>query len=113
MDRTWNGRIGNSGRPDHESFVAWLQSVDGQALLARSQLTNYRLAELGDRLTLTLGADEPPALIRFLRNRRFWPEVWEFESADPNAAVGPEATARVEWRRPVGVPRGAPQRSDD
>jgi hypothetical protein len=48
---------------------------------------------------VTLSADEPPPVIRFLRNPRFWPDVWEFESADRDQAVGPGARQRVSWRK--------------
>ena len=98
MIRTWTGQIRPEGREEHERFVAWLASPEGGTALGRALLTSYRLREQDGRLTVELGADEPPPIIRFLRNRRFWPEIWTFESADPAAAVGGEAAERVSWR---------------
>lgn len=99
MDRTWTGRVRPGSDSDHERFVAWLGSGEGQALLARSLLAAYRLVEQDGRLTVTLQADEPPPIIRFLRNPRFWPEFWEFESADPASALDPTARQRVAWQK--------------
>ena len=99
MERTWTGRLKSDAEAEHERFVAWLDSEEGRALLARSLLSSYRLAEQGGRLTVTLAAAEPPPIIHFLRNPRFWPSFWEFESADPGLAVGPEAQERVLWQR--------------
>ena len=99
MERVWNGsvRIGADG--EHRAFVAWLQSEDGRQLLARSLLTGYSLVERDGQLTVRLAADEPPAIIRFLRNHRFWPEFWEFKSADPSQALGQDLDSAVRWRR--------------
>ena len=99
MDRTWTGRIRDGAEAEHERFVEWLGSAEGRGFLERSLLTGYRLAEQDGRITVTLSADEPPPVIRFLRNPRFWPDVWEFESADRDQAVGPGARQRVSWRK--------------
>ena len=104
MERTWTGRLLAGRTDEHERFVEWLRSADGQGLLARSLLTSYRLAEADGRITVTLAADEPPPIIRFLRNRRFWPECWEFESADRSAAFSPATRELVAWR--AGSPSG-------
>ena len=97
MERTWTGRIRPGAETEHERFVTWLASDEGQTTLGRALLTSYRLDEADGRITATFGADEPPPIIRFLRNRRFWPEFWEFESAEPGQAVGPGARQRVAW----------------
>ena len=97
MERTWNGRVRSGSEADHARFLAWLASPDGRALLARSLLTSYRLAEENGRVTVRFSADEPPPIIRFLRHRRFWPDFWEFESADPAQAVGPSAREVFSW----------------
>jgi hypothetical protein len=96
--RTWTGQIQPEGREEHERFVAWLASAEGGTALGRALLSSYRLRELDGRLTVEFGAEEPPPIIRFLRNRRFWPQIWQFESADPTAAVPAEAVERVNWR---------------
>src|SRR6266516_1032013 len=99
MERTWTGRIRQGSDEEHKRFVAWLDSSDGRALLGRTLLTTYRLSEEGGRVTARFSADEPPPIIRFLRHRRFWPEFWEFESADPDQAVGPTAVERLAWQK--------------
>jgi hypothetical protein len=98
MERTWTGRVRGGSEADHERFVDWLRSAEGGEFLRRALLSTYRLAEQDGRVTVRMDADEPPKLIRFLRNRRFWPEFWEFESADPAVALGPAARERVAWR---------------
>jgi hypothetical protein len=50
-------------------------------------------------LTITLAADEPPPIIRFLRNGRMWPDSWEFVSAGGDAESAPAEAVRVRWRR--------------
>lgn len=108
VQRTWSGRVELGHENEHRDFVDWLISAEGQGLLARSLLTDYRLVQDGERLTATLAADDPPALIRFLRNRRFWPEYWLFESADSSEALGPEADELVHWRRDRAADEGGP-----
>jgi hypothetical protein len=99
MERTWSGRVRAGSEGEHQQFTRWLGSGEGLGLLARSQLDGYQLLELAGRVTVRLSAHEPPAIIHFLRNRRFWPDYWEFESADPAQAVGPDAAERVRWSR--------------
>jgi hypothetical protein len=99
MERTWSGRIRPGAEPEHERFVEWLASDEGRTMLGRALLGGYRLHEADGRITVRLLADEPPPIIRFLRNHRFWPEFWEFESAEPGRAVGPRAHERLAWRK--------------
>jgi hypothetical protein len=97
MERTWTGRIRPGDEQGHQQFVAWLSSDEGAASFSRALLTSYHLVEQDGRLTVSFAAPEPPVIIRFLRNRRFWPEFWEFESADRAAALGDGALERVHW----------------
>ena len=99
MERTWTGRLRAGAEAEHARFVEWLRSTEGQGFLARSLLTSYRLSEQDGRITVKLAADEPPPIIRFLRNPRFWPAFWEFESADPTEALGLEARELVSWQK--------------
>lgn len=99
--RVWRGRVKPEGREEHERFVAWLNTDEARLQFAKFLLTGYTLEEDGDRLTITLAAEEPPPIIRFLRNTRMWPEFWEFESAGAgdSAAEDTAANGRVRWRR--------------
>ena len=99
MERTWTGRIRPGADSEHERFVEWLASDEGRTMLGRALLTGYRLEQAEGRITVRLSADEPPPIIRFLRNHRFWPEFWEFESAAPGMAVGPGARKRLAWSK--------------
>ena len=99
MERTWTGRLQPASKAEHLAFVSWLSGPDGLSLLARSRLTSYQLVEADGRITVVLGADDPPALVSFLRNNRFWPAFWEFESAGSADAVGDNGVERLVWRR--------------
>jgi hypothetical protein len=102
MERTrvWRGRVKPEGREEHEKFVAWLGTDEAAAQYAKFLLNGYSLAQQADDLTITLAAEEPPPIIRFLRNPRMWPEYWEYLSAGGDAAEVPDDAVRVRWRRP-------------
>jgi hypothetical protein len=99
LERTWTGRVRQGAESEHARLLDWLNSSEGRAALGRALLTSYRLVEEGVRLSVTFGADEPPPIIRFLRNPRFWPDFWEFESAERGKALGPKAAERVVWSK--------------
>lgn len=101
MERFWHGSVKPGCIDEHERFIDWLNSSEGRALLERSALTAYRLWQDGTRLSVAMTAADPPAIIRFLRNRRFWPECWEFESAAASRAVDAGAALRVDWKAPL------------
>lgn len=101
MERTrvWRGRVKPEARDQHERFVGWLQTDEAAAQYAKFLLTGYSLAQQGDDLTITLAAEEPPPIIRFLRNARMWPDYWEYVSAGAEAADIPAEAIRVRWRK--------------
>jgi hypothetical protein len=101
MERTriWRGRVKPEGRDEHEQFVVWLNSDEAKAQYAKFLLNGYTLAQQGDDLTIAMAAEEPPPIIRFLRNARMWPEYWEYLSAGNAAEDIPEEAVRVRWRR--------------
>ena len=96
--RVWRGRVKDGSHDEHERFVAWLNTDEARLQFSKFLLTGYTLAEDGDALTITLAAEEPPPIIRFLRNPRMWPEFWEFEAAGAGGAPA-AGTERVHWRR--------------
>ena len=108
LTREWRGRVKPGAEAAHERFVAWLNSDEARALIARYPLSEYRLEQRGDALTVTMTATEPTGLVRFLRWDRMWPpDVWEFEGAarpegelPPPESLGP--SLRVHWRRDAG-----------
>ena len=101
MERTrvWHGRVNPERRDEHEQFVAWLNSDEARVQYAKFLLNGYSLAQQGDNLTITLAAEEPPPIIRFLRNGRMWPEYWEYLSGGGDDAEVPDEAMRVRWRR--------------
>ena len=101
MERTrvWRGTVKAGAGDEHERFVAWLGSDEAEAQYAKFGLTNYTLAQDGEELAITLGAEEPTSVIRFLRNSRMWPDFWEYRPGDPTGVGEPTGTVRVSWRR--------------
>jgi hypothetical protein len=101
MERTrrWHGHVKPESREQHERFVAWLNTDEARVQYAKYLLNGYSLAQQGDDLTITMAAEEPPAIIRFLRNPRMWPEFWEYDSAGGSDEAVPDEAVRVNWRR--------------
>jgi hypothetical protein len=108
--REWRGRVKPGAEVAHERFVTWLNSDEARGLIARYPLSEYRLEQRGDALTITMTATEPTGLVRFLRWDRMWPsDIWEFEGAGrPEGELLPPdslgTSLRVHWRRDVGGP---------
>lgn len=100
MERTriWRGHVRPENRDQHEQFVEWLNSDEARMQYAKYLLNGYSLAQQADDLTITMAAEEPPAIIRFLRNSRMWPDFWEYDSAGGDEPP-PEDAVRVSWRR--------------
>jgi len=101
MERTrvWHGRVKPESHDEHEQFVAWLNTDEARVQYAKFLLNGYSLVQEGDDLTVTMTYGEPPAIIRFLRNTRMWPEYWEYISAGGDAADLPDDAVRVRWQR--------------
>ena len=102
MERTrvWRGTVRAESADEHERFVAWLGTDEAESQYAKFGLTSYSLAQSGPDLAITLGAEEPTSVIRFLRNARMWPDIWEYRPAEPSDMPEPAGTVRVSWRRP-------------
>ena len=101
MERTrvWHGRVKPEAREEHEQFVDWLGTSEAKQQYARYLLTGYTLAQHDDDLTVLLSAEEPPAIVRFLRIPRMWPDFWEYVPADAEEPEVPDADVRVRWRK--------------
>ena len=97
--RVWRGRVNPEHREELEEFVAWLGTDEARVQYAKFLLNGYSLAQQGDDLTVTMTASEPPPIIRFLRNRRMWPDYWEYISAGSGAPDVPDEAVRVRWQR--------------
>ncbi|MFN8523103.1 MAG: hypothetical protein U0821_08360 [Chloroflexota bacterium] len=95
--RVWRGRVAAGRTADHEQHSAWLATDEAAAQFAKYLLTGYRLEQRGEEIAITMSATEPPAIIRFLRFDRMWPDFWEHQSTDP--LEGPGLRVLVSWRR--------------
>jgi hypothetical protein len=74
-----------------------LRSPAGADLLRRCSLTYYALYQRGQTLDVLFRSDKPSIIAGFLRNRRMWPDFWEFEG--PGDGSEPGVTPEVEWQR--------------
>jgi len=105
--REWLGRLVPGHLDEHEALIAWLNSDEAHAVLARYPLVEYRLEQRGDALKITMSATEPTGMIRFLRWDRVWPPYWEYQGGGrprmplPSPASLGDAL-RVYWRRRGG-----------
>ena len=97
--RVWVGRVEPGREADHARFVEWLESDEAHAIFRRRRLTEYRLIENGDTVTVVFKAPhtgDPRLMIDFLRYPGMWPEFWQFVRAKDPADGG---TVKVHWRR--------------
>ncbi len=108
MERTrvWRGTVRPEGREEHEQFVTWLNSDEAAVQYAKYGLNGYTLSQQGEELAIAMAAEEATTMIRFLRNSRMWPEIWEFQASGPGASEPEPASVRVRWRRPAAAERG-------
>jgi hypothetical protein len=88
----WSGRIAAGAEDDHARFVDELRTPALADLLRRANLTEYTLYQNGPELDVVFKAERPSITAGFLRNRRLWPQFWEFVQPGDSA---------VEQRRPA------------
>lgn len=94
----WHGAIRSGSETEHEQFVERLRSDAGADLLRRCGLTHYALYAHGSELDIVFRSEKPSIIAGFLRNKRLWPEYWEFAGAGADADTMVSPT--FEWRRP-------------
>ena len=95
----WRGSLRTGSELEHEAFVRWLESADGADLLGRCNLVYYALYEALPKLRIVFRSNRPSIITGFLRNKRMWPDYWEFEgSADAGDFVND--TPRFQWTAP-------------
>jgi hypothetical protein len=101
MERTrvWHGRVKPEARAEHEDLNTRHGTDAAKVQYAKYLLTGYTLAQHDDGLTILLSSEEPPAIIRFLRNPRMWPEIWEFLPGSTEVPELPEKEVRIRWRK--------------
>jgi hypothetical protein len=104
LERVWIGSVAAGHESDHETFVGWLASEDGERMFRQYRLTAYELREGDGKLVVAMQAQEPTIIIHFLRNPRAWPDFWKFASNSPSD-VPTGSDSRVHWRLDESIER--------
>lgn len=95
----WTGQLRAGSEAEHDQFVDSLRTPAAASLLTRCGLTHYALYRNGLELEIHFASERPSIIAGFLRNRRMWPEYWEFK-APGQEGVAAEKPLAFEWIRP-------------
>lgn len=95
----WTGRVRSGAEDDHERFLDGLRTSEGGRLLERCGLTDYRLYQRGTDLEIHFKSAKPSIIAGFLRNKRMWPQYWEFDAPGQEGAT-PDKPLVFEWTHP-------------
>ena len=93
----WHGSLRAGSETEHRAFLDQLRSAAGADLLHRCGLTRYALYERGNQLDVVFRSEKPSIIAGFLRNKKLWPEYWEFGA--PGSESDLSAAPTFEWRR--------------
>ena len=74
----WSGRIQAGAEQQHQDFIAGLRAPEGAALLGKYSLTEYAMYQREDDLEVIFKSEKPSIIAGFLKNKRMWPDYWEF-----------------------------------
>lgn len=94
----WHGSLRPGAEPEHRLFLEQLRSAAGADLLRRCGLTRYSLYEHGEQLDIVFRSNRPSIIAGFLRNKRLWPDYWEFDAPGTEVDLGGPPT--FDWTRP-------------
>ena len=75
----WAGRIQEGARQQHDEFVSMLRTPESAELLGKYSLTEYALYQRDGELEVIFKSEKPSIIAGFLKNKRMWPDYWEFE----------------------------------
>ena len=92
----WRGTIQAGRETEHDAFVERLSTPDGADLLRRCGLTSYALYRDGDDLSVVFRSAEPSIIAGFLKNKKLWPDFWEFTNPGQEGDVA-GATPSFSW----------------
>jgi hypothetical protein len=93
----WSGRIQAGAEQQHDEFVKALHTPDSAELLRKYSLTEYAVYQMGDDLEIIFKSEKPEIIAGFLKNKRMWPDYWEFDS--PGEADVPDKPLVFRWTR--------------
>jgi hypothetical protein len=63
---------------DHDQFVNELRTPASADLLRKYSLVSYAVFQRDHELEVVFKSEKPEIIAGFLKNKRFWPEIWEF-----------------------------------
>ena len=93
----WSGRVQPGAEQQHEAFVAGLRTPESAELLGKYSLTEYAMYQDGSALDVVFKSEKPPILAGVLKNKRMWPDYWEFEA--PGDMDVPNKPLVCKWTR--------------
>jgi hypothetical protein len=94
----WSGRVQPSAEKQHDDFVTALRTPESAVLLGKYSLTEYAMYRRGDALEVIFKSEKPEIIAGFLKNKRMWPDYWEFE-APGEADVPADKPLVFRWAR--------------
>jgi len=93
----WSGRVQPGAEQQHEAFVAELRTPASAELLGKYSLTEYAMYQEGAALDVVFKSEKPPIIAGFLKNKRMWPDYWEFDA--PGETDVPNKPLVFKWTR--------------
>jgi len=93
----WSGRVQRGAEQQHQAFVAELRTPESAELLGKYSLTEYAMYQDGSALDVVFKSEKPPIIAGFLKNKRMWPDYWEFEA--PGDTDVPNKPLVFKWTR--------------
>jgi hypothetical protein len=76
----WSGRVQAGAEAQHDRFVEELRTPASAELLGKYSLTEYAMYQRADDLEVIFKSEKPEIIAGFLKNKRMWPDYWEFEA---------------------------------
>jgi len=91
----WSGSVQAGAEKQHEAFVAGLRTPESAALLAKYSLIEYAMYQRDHALDIIFKSEKPSIIAGFLKNKRMWPDYWEFEAR--GETDGPDKPLVFKW----------------
>ena len=94
----WSGRVQAGAEKQHDEFVSALRTPDTAELLGKYTLTDYAMYQRDDEIEVIFKSEKPSIIAGFLKNKRMWPDYWEFEGPG-QADVPADKSLVFRWTR--------------
>ena len=76
----WSGRLRAGAEEQHTQFVEALRTPRSAELLGKYSLTEYAMYQRDGELEVIFKSEKPEIIAGFLKNKRMWPDYWEFDA---------------------------------